>query len=75
MIGQGKTAFALGSAVHAVEVGLIEANVVKNNNLPNPIPPDPEEVAHATLNLCLPASSYMNAVVYVVDGGMTAKND
>ena len=36
---------------------------------------DPEEVAHATLNLCLPASSFMNAVVYVVDGGMTAKND
>ena len=36
---------------------------------------DPEEVAHATLSLCLPASSYMNGVVLVVDGGMTAKND
>lgn len=36
---------------------------------------DPEEVAHATLSLCLPASSYMNGVVFVVDGGMTAKND
>jgi 3-oxoacyl-[acyl-carrier protein] reductase len=36
---------------------------------------DPEEVAHATLGLCLPASSFMNAAVHVVDGGMTAKND
>ena len=36
---------------------------------------DPEEVAHATLSLCMPASSYMNGVVFVVDGGMTAKND
>lgn len=36
---------------------------------------DPEEVAHATLSLCVPASSYMNGVVFVVDGGMTAKND
>jgi 3-oxoacyl-[acyl-carrier protein] reductase len=36
---------------------------------------EPEEVAHATLSLCLPASSYMNGVIFVVDGGMTAKND
>jgi 3-oxoacyl-[acyl-carrier protein] reductase len=36
---------------------------------------DPEEVAHATLSLCLPASSYVNGAVLVVDGGMTAKND
>jgi len=36
---------------------------------------EPEEVAHATLSLCLPASSYMNGVVFIVDGGMTAKND
>jgi 3-oxoacyl-[acyl-carrier protein] reductase len=36
---------------------------------------EPEEVAHATLSLCLPASSYMNGVVLVVDGGMTAKSD
>lgn len=36
---------------------------------------EPEEVAHATLSLCMPASSYMNGVVFVVDGGMTAKND
>jgi 3-oxoacyl-[acyl-carrier protein] reductase len=36
---------------------------------------DPEEVAHATLSLALPAMSYVNAAVLVVDGGMTAKND
>lgn len=36
---------------------------------------EPEEVAHATLSLCLPASSYINGCVVVVDGGMTAKND
>lgn len=35
---------------------------------------DPEEVAHGTLNLVLPASSYMNGVILVVDGGMMAQN-
>jgi 3-oxoacyl-[acyl-carrier protein] reductase len=36
---------------------------------------EPEEVAHAILSLALPASSYVNGAVLVVDGGMTAKND
>ncbi len=35
---------------------------------------NPEEVAHAVLNLVLPASSYINAAVLPVDGGMTAQN-
>jgi 3-oxoacyl-[acyl-carrier protein] reductase len=35
---------------------------------------DPEEVAHATLSLVLPAASYVNGAVLVVDGGMTAQN-
>ena len=35
----------------------------------------PEEVAHAVLGLVLPAMSYVNGAVLVVDGGMTAKND
>ena len=35
----------------------------------------PEEVAHATLSLALPASSFINGVVLPVDGGMTIKND
>jgi len=35
---------------------------------------DPEEVAQAVLSLVLPASSYINAAVLVVDGGMTAQN-
>lgn len=35
---------------------------------------DPEEVAHATLSLVMPASSFMNGVVFVVDGGMTIRN-
>lgn len=34
----------------------------------------PEEVAHVTLSVCLPASSYLNGVVIPVDGGMTIKN-
>ena len=34
---------------------------------------DPEEVAHGTLGFVLPASSFMNGAVLVVDGGMTAK--
>lgn len=35
---------------------------------------EPEEVAHATLSLALPASSYINGAVLIVDGGMTAQN-
>jgi 3-oxoacyl-[acyl-carrier protein] reductase len=35
---------------------------------------DPEEVAHATLSLALPAASYLNGVVLPVDGGMTIQN-
>jgi 3-oxoacyl-[acyl-carrier protein] reductase len=34
----------------------------------------PEEVAHATLSLALPAASYINGAVLVVDGGMLAQN-
>lgn len=35
---------------------------------------EPEEVAQATLSLVLPAASYVNGAVLVVDGGMTAQN-
>ena len=35
---------------------------------------DPEEVAHGTLSLVLPAASHINGAVLVVDGGMTAQN-
>jgi len=35
---------------------------------------DPEEVAHATLSLCLPASSYITGAALVVDGGMIIRN-
>jgi 3-oxoacyl-[acyl-carrier protein] reductase len=34
----------------------------------------PEEVAHATLSLALPASSFLNGVVLPVDGGLTVQN-
>jgi len=36
---------------------------------------DPEEVAHVTLSLCLPAASYITGVAIPVDGGMTMKNN
>lgn len=36
---------------------------------------DPEEVAHITLSLALPASSYITGAIIPVDGGLTAKND
>ena len=35
---------------------------------------EPEEVAHATLSLVLPAASYINGAVLVADGGMTIQN-
>jgi 3-oxoacyl-[acyl-carrier protein] reductase len=34
----------------------------------------PEEVAHMTLSLCLPASSYITGSVIPVDGGLMARN-
>ncbi|MBV1878991.1 MAG: SDR family oxidoreductase [Pseudomonadales bacterium] len=35
---------------------------------------DPEEVAHATLNFALPASSYMTGIIMPVDGGQMIRN-
>jgi 3-oxoacyl-[acyl-carrier protein] reductase len=35
---------------------------------------EPEEVAHCILSLVLPASSYVNGTVLVVDGGLTIQN-
>jgi len=35
---------------------------------------DPEEVAQMTLNLCLPASSFVNGAIIPVDGGMTIRH-
>ena len=34
----------------------------------------PEEVAHASLNFCLPASRYMTGAILPVDGGLLVKN-
>jgi 3-oxoacyl-[acyl-carrier protein] reductase len=35
----------------------------------------PEEVAHATLSLVLPAASYINGAVLLVDGGLSIQNN
>ena len=35
---------------------------------------DPEEVAHMTLSLALPAASYVNGAVIPVDGGLLVQN-
>jgi 3-oxoacyl-[acyl-carrier protein] reductase len=35
---------------------------------------DPEEVAHMTLNLCLPSASFVNGVAIPVDGGMSIRH-
>ena len=34
----------------------------------------PEEVAHITLSLCLPAASYITGATIPVDGGLMARN-
>ncbi|MCH2186142.1 SDR family oxidoreductase, partial [Myxococcota bacterium] len=36
---------------------------------------DPEEVAHATLSLVLPAASYINGAVLMCDGGLSIQNN
>jgi 3-oxoacyl-[acyl-carrier protein] reductase len=35
---------------------------------------DPEEVAHMTLSLCLPAASFLTGAIVPVDGGLMARN-
>jgi 3-oxoacyl-[acyl-carrier protein] reductase len=35
---------------------------------------DPEEVAHMTLSLCLPAASFLTGAIIPVDGGLIARN-
>ena len=35
---------------------------------------DPEEVAHMTLSLCMPAASFVNGAALVVDGGMSVSH-
>jgi 3-oxoacyl-[acyl-carrier protein] reductase len=35
---------------------------------------DPEEVAHMTLSLCLPAASFLTGATIPVDGGLMARN-
>ena len=35
---------------------------------------DPEEVAQMTVSMCLPAASFLNGAVVIVDGGMTIRH-
>lgn len=42
--------------------------------VPNARYGEPEEVAHATLSLVLPAASYINGIALPVDAGLTIKN-
>ena len=35
---------------------------------------EPEEIAHAVLNVALPASGYITGAAVVVDGGLTVRN-
>ncbi len=35
---------------------------------------EPEEVAHMTLRLCLPAASFITGATIPVDGGLMARN-
>jgi 3-oxoacyl-[acyl-carrier protein] reductase len=35
---------------------------------------DPEEVAHITLSMCMPAASFLNGAIVPVDGGMSIRH-
>jgi 3-oxoacyl-[acyl-carrier protein] reductase len=35
---------------------------------------EPEEVAHMTVSLCMPAMSFVTGATIVVDGGMTIRH-
>ena len=35
---------------------------------------EPEEVAHMTVSLCLPAASFLNGAIIPVDGGMSIRH-
>jgi 3-oxoacyl-[acyl-carrier protein] reductase len=35
---------------------------------------DPEEVAHMTLSLCMPAAGFVTGATLPVDGGLTIRN-
>ncbi len=35
---------------------------------------DPEEVAHITVSMCMPAASYLNGAIVPVDGGMSIRH-
>jgi 3-oxoacyl-[acyl-carrier protein] reductase len=35
---------------------------------------EPEEVAHITVSLCMPAASYITGATIPVDGGLMARN-
>ena len=43
--------------------------------MPLPREGEPGEVAHATLALVLPAASYVNGAMLVVDGGLMAQKN
>lgn len=64
----------------AVRTGITEhipeehKQIFANRRVPLARYAEPEEVAHGTLSLVLPAASYINGAVLAVDGGLTIKN-
>ena len=73
LVRLGVQVAVLTNSLEATDVAPVHAGYAKRR-VPLRRYGEPEEVAHMTLNLCLPASSFVNGASIPVDGGMTVRH-